>query len=95
MAYESKFKREDIDELFEAILTLKDQEDCYRFFEYMYHQRNTRHRPETSGGQTAFGEKDLYGDRSCHKGVDGYHKQDKQVPGLWSRRLQESAREAE
>ena len=25
MAYESKFKREDIDELFEAILTLKDQ----------------------------------------------------------------------
>ena len=33
MAYESKFKREDIDELFEAILTLKDQEDCYRFFE--------------------------------------------------------------
>ena len=33
MAYESKFKREDIDELFEAILTLKDQEECYRFFE--------------------------------------------------------------
>ena len=33
MSYESKFKREDIDELFEAILTLRDQEDCYRFFE--------------------------------------------------------------
>lgn len=33
MAYESKFKREDIDELFEAVLTLKDREDCYRFFE--------------------------------------------------------------
>lgn len=33
MAYESKFKRPDIDELFEAILTLKDMEDCYRFFE--------------------------------------------------------------
>ena len=33
MAYESKFKREDIDELFEAVLTLKDSEDCYRFFE--------------------------------------------------------------
>ena len=33
MAYESKFKRADIDELFEAILLLKDQEDCYRFFE--------------------------------------------------------------
>ena len=33
MAYESKFKREDIDELFKAILLLEDEEDCYRFFE--------------------------------------------------------------
>ena len=33
MAYESKFKREDIDELFRAILLLQDEEDCYRFFE--------------------------------------------------------------
>ena len=33
MAYESKVKRADIDELFEAILLLKDEEDCYRFFE--------------------------------------------------------------
>ena len=33
MSYESKFKRDDIDELFRAILTLKDEEDCYRFFE--------------------------------------------------------------
>ena len=33
MSYESKYKREDIDELFEAVLTLRDQEDCYRFLE--------------------------------------------------------------
>ena len=33
MAYESRFKREDIDELFNAILLLQDEEDCYRFFE--------------------------------------------------------------
>ena len=33
MSYESKFKREDIDELFQAILLLEDEEDCYRFFE--------------------------------------------------------------
>lgn len=33
MAYDSKFKRDDIDELFDAILTLEDREDCYRFFE--------------------------------------------------------------
>lgn len=33
MAYESKFKRDDIDELFKAVLTLQDEEDCYRFFE--------------------------------------------------------------
>ena len=32
MSYESKFQREDIDELFDGILTLKDREDCYRFF---------------------------------------------------------------
>ena len=33
MAYESKFKRDDIDELFRAVLLLEDEEDCYRFFE--------------------------------------------------------------
>ncbi|MCI8609059.1 MAG: TrpR-like protein YerC/YecD [Firmicutes bacterium] len=33
MTYESRLKREDIDQLFDAVLTLKDREDCYRFFE--------------------------------------------------------------
>ena len=33
MAYQSKFKREDIDELFAAIPLLETEEDCYRFFE--------------------------------------------------------------
>ena len=33
MAYESKFKNEEIDELFRAVLLLEDEEDCYRFFE--------------------------------------------------------------
>lgn len=33
MAYDSKFKRNDIDELFKAVLLLEDEEDCYRFFE--------------------------------------------------------------
>ena len=33
MAYEYKFKRDDIDELFRAVLLLEDEEDCYRFFE--------------------------------------------------------------
>ena len=33
MPYDSKFKIQDIDELFEAILTLENEEDCYRFFE--------------------------------------------------------------
>ncbi len=33
MAYDSKFKRDDIDELFRAVLNLEDEEDCYRFFE--------------------------------------------------------------
>ena len=33
MAYESKYRREDIDELFDGILTLREREDCYRFFE--------------------------------------------------------------
>ena len=33
MAYDSKLKRDDIDELFKAILLLDDEEDCYRFFE--------------------------------------------------------------
>ena len=33
MAYDSKFKKADIDALFEAILVLADEEDCYRFFE--------------------------------------------------------------
>jgi len=33
MAYNSKFKKKNIDELFEAVLLLEDEEDCYRFFE--------------------------------------------------------------
>ena len=33
MSYESKLQREDIDEFFDAVLTLKNREDCYRFFE--------------------------------------------------------------
>ena len=33
MAYDSKFKSKELDELFDGILTLKDREDCYRFFE--------------------------------------------------------------
>ncbi len=33
MGYESKFQNQDIDELFDAVLTLQDREDCYRFFE--------------------------------------------------------------
>ncbi len=33
MTYESRFKRDDIDKLFKAILMLETEEDCYRFFE--------------------------------------------------------------
>lgn len=33
MSYDSKFKRGDIDELFKAVLSLENEEDCYRFFE--------------------------------------------------------------
>lgn len=31
--YKSKFENPEIDGLFEAVLTLRDMEDCYRFFE--------------------------------------------------------------
>ncbi|MGF7400238.1 YerC/YecD family TrpR-related protein [Thermoanaerobacterium thermosaccharolyticum] len=31
--YDSKIRDENVDELFEAILLLKDMEECYRFFE--------------------------------------------------------------
>ncbi|MDR2356346.1 MAG: TrpR-like protein YerC/YecD [Clostridiales Family XIII bacterium] len=33
MAYKSKFKNAETDLLFEAILSMKSKEDCYRFFE--------------------------------------------------------------
>ncbi len=33
MTYESRFKRDEIDKLFQAILLLETEEDCYRFFE--------------------------------------------------------------
>ena len=33
MNYQSKLKNEFTDELFEAILQLRDAEECYRFFE--------------------------------------------------------------
>ncbi len=33
MAYTSKFASKEIDELFEAFISLSNKEDCYRFFE--------------------------------------------------------------
>ncbi|NLU37213.1 MAG: hypothetical protein GXX01_09415 [Clostridiales bacterium] len=33
MEYQSKLKDEQVDMLFESILCLEDQEECYRFFE--------------------------------------------------------------
>lgn len=33
MAYKSKFQSTEIDQLFDAILSLTSKEDCYRFFE--------------------------------------------------------------
>ncbi len=33
MSYDSKFKNEAIDRMFEAVLSLQTEEDCYRFFE--------------------------------------------------------------
>ena len=33
MAYQSRLQDPMIDDLFQAILLIKDQEDCYRFFE--------------------------------------------------------------
>lgn len=33
MAYKSILERDDVDALFDAVLTLKNREDCYRFFE--------------------------------------------------------------
>lgn len=33
MAFESKLKSSEMDSLFEAILSLKDPDECYRFFE--------------------------------------------------------------
>lgn len=33
MAYSSKFKTKETEGLFEAVLTLENKEECYRFFE--------------------------------------------------------------
>ena len=33
MAYESKLKSKECDDLFEAVLNLENKEDCYRFFD--------------------------------------------------------------
>ena len=33
MSYRPKFANKDMDQLFQAILKLKSEEDCYRFFE--------------------------------------------------------------
>lgn len=33
MAYNSVLESKEVDELFDAVLQLKDREDCYRFFE--------------------------------------------------------------
>ncbi len=89
MAYESKFKRDDIDELFRAILLLEDEEDCYRFFEDVC-TVNEIHAiaQRLQVAKLLLGRQDLQRDRSCHQGIDGYHQQDQQVSGVRCGRLQ-------
>ena len=36
MTYNSKFKNQETDDLFEAIMLLENQEECYRFFEDLF-----------------------------------------------------------
>ncbi len=36
MTYNSKFQNKEVDELFKAILSLNNQEECYRFFEDLF-----------------------------------------------------------
>ncbi|MEG1584492.1 MAG: YerC/YecD family TrpR-related protein [Anaerovorax sp.] len=36
MDYQSKLKNDEVDELFQAILSLKNEEECYRFFEDLF-----------------------------------------------------------
>ena len=33
MSYETKLRTDEMDQLFDAILALKDKDECYRFFE--------------------------------------------------------------
>ena len=66
MAYESKFKKEDIDELFEAVLTLRDLEDCYRFFEDIC-TINELHGAAPAGRKAAFRKENLQRDRSDYQ----------------------------
>ncbi|MBQ2866868.1 MAG: TrpR-like protein YerC/YecD [Firmicutes bacterium] len=33
MSYQSKFQNKEVDDLFQAILALENEEECYRFFE--------------------------------------------------------------
>ena len=33
MSYETKLRTDELDQLFDAILALKDKDECYRFFE--------------------------------------------------------------
>lgn len=36
MSYDSKFKNTEVDDLFKAILSLENEEECYRFFEDLF-----------------------------------------------------------
>ena len=88
MAYESKFKRDDIDELFRAILLLEDEEDCYRFFEDVCTVNEIHAIAQRLQVAKLLSEDKTYSEISCHQGIDGYHQQDQQVSGVRCGRLQ-------
>ena len=81
-----KIRTEAVDYLFDAILSLKDKEECYTFFEDIC-TINELLSLSQRFEEDAEGKEDLSGNRGEDRRVYGDHQPGKPFPELWKRRI--------
>ena len=84
MEYQSKLKDEQVDMLFESILCLEDQEECYRFFEDLCTINEIKSLAQRLEVAIMLRKKTyLSGDCGKDRCQHCYHKQGESLPIIW------------
>ena len=83
--HEQKIKTDAVDHLFDAILTLKSPEECYKFFEDVCTINELLSLSQRYEVAKMLREAKLSGDCGQDRGIHSNHQQGEPVPELWKR----------